>query len=247
MGAAAIAVPQAAESPYLGVGLYTVPEAARLLKKASRRVQRWVEGYTFRSTSGPEHHSTPLFVREDAELIERRILTFLDLMELHLICHFLDKGVSLRVIRATAREAARRFHTNHPLAIKRFHTDGKRLIAELEFEPGEGITRRQFYEEIDKGQLVMEDMAKPFFLKLVYEHDLARQYWPLGRERGVVLDPARALGKPIIDRAGVPTRVLYQMLQGSGDSAESVAEWYEVDVRDVEAAVEFETMLEQPA
>ena len=64
----------------------------------------------------------------------------------------------------------------------------------------------------------------------------------MGRERGVVLDPRRSYGKPIDVDSGVPTDVLFQMVD-AGESPESVAQWYRVEVRAVEAAVDFERRL----
>jgi uncharacterized protein (DUF433 family) len=64
----------------------------------------------------------------------------------------------------------------------------------------------------------------------------------MGREHGVVLDPRRSYGKPMDSESGVPTDVLFHMVE-AGESPEIVADWYQVKVRAVEAAVEFEQRL----
>jgi uncharacterized protein (DUF433 family) len=69
-----------------------------------------------------------------------------------------------------------------------------------------------------------------------------RHYWPLGKHRPVVLDPARSFGHPIDAVSGVPARVLYDMYQ-AGESAEEVGRWFRVEPDAVRAAIEYEQSL----
>jgi uncharacterized protein (DUF433 family) len=59
-------------------------------------------------------------------------------------------------------------------------------------------------------------------------------------EEGIVIDPARALGKPIVRASAMPTAVLAAAWGANGEDAERVADWYGVSPADVEAAVRFE-------
>jgi uncharacterized protein (DUF433 family) len=225
---------------YLGLGLYTLPEAARLLRVPLDRLRRWTIGYTFAGA----RFSEPLFKPDYPELAVKSILTFQDLMELFLVARFRQAGVSLQKIRATAQWAARRFETNYPFAIRRFHTDGKRLFAELESREGQGSPERSFLEP-HTCQYVFS-WVEEFFLKLDYENDLVSHFWPLGKERPVVLDPARSFGQPIDPATGVPTRVLADM-HAAGESVEEVARWFRVESEAVRAAVEYERSLAKAA
>lgn len=65
------------------------------------------------------------------------------------------------------------------------------------------------------------------------------RWWPLGRERDVVIDPSRAFGAPIVAKSRIPTEILERAARVEG-SIEAAAEMYEVDVASVAAAVEFE-------
>jgi uncharacterized protein (DUF433 family) len=227
--------------PYVGVGLYTLPEAARLIRAPIRKLTRWAEGYTF-MTEGKGKFSEPLFTRDHPELATQRILTFADLMELQLVSMFRKLGVSMPTIRAAAQWAAHEFGTNHPFAVKRFHTDGKRLFAEREYIPAGEDSPVRFYQELPRYQLVLDTIAEPFFKMLDYQGEEVRHFWPLGRERGVVLDPDRSFGKPIDSTSGVPTFVLYQMA-AAGESLEGIAQWYNVKPDAVKAAIEYELSL----
>lgn len=68
------------ESEWLGVGLYTAAEGARLLDLPAARVRRWLGGYR---TAGREH---PRLWQPQLPRLDDRIgLGFLDLMQLRLV------------------------------------------------------------------------------------------------------------------------------------------------------------------
>jgi uncharacterized protein (DUF433 family) len=168
----------------------------------------------------------------------RGILTFRDLIELKFVGEFRQHGVSLPMIRRVAAKAAELFGSDHPFATGQFATDGKSIFAILiEETPPDTKTH---VHELDRGQYVIESVIRPFFLNQVdLQDEHAARYWPLRRERCVVLDPRRAFGKPIDDASGVPTFVLYQAAE-SGESVKRIAQWYEVSEEAVRDAVEYE-------
>lgn len=45
----------------LGVGYYTVPEAARLLKAEPRNITRWLGGYSYKTADGTLVRAAPLW------------------------------------------------------------------------------------------------------------------------------------------------------------------------------------------
>lgn len=231
------------EPRYLGVGLYSVPEAARIVGVNPRRLRRWISEYPY-IARGVEYFHTPVIIREfesgDAPL------TFLELVEVLFIKLFLSHGVSMRTIRSAAEAAAKLFETSHPFAVKRFDTDGRVIFATLQQE---GYLDFRFLEELGKGQIVFDSLVRPFFRKLDYRgYAEALRYWPLYPEGRVVLDPERAFGKPIDFETGVPTRALYDAVRaGEGQDVKTVAEWFSVPISVVEAAVKYETSLAEAA
>ncbi len=53
----------AQEAPALGIGYYTVPEAARLIGMPARSINRWLGGYAYRS-GGKPRRMPPLWTPE---------------------------------------------------------------------------------------------------------------------------------------------------------------------------------------
>jgi uncharacterized protein (DUF433 family) len=204
---------------YLGIGLYTVSEVARILRAPSQSIYRWAKGYSFRSKG-----------------LLRRAAPLVDLIEMKVVRDLSSVGVKMSTIRRAAERLSAKYGTNHPFAIKELHTDGVRIF-DKDFTTTEDTT----YEELGRFQFVFGVMAQPFFKQIEYQDEIARYIWPIGPGR-VVLDPQRGFGKPIDYKSGVPTYPLYQM-RSAGESPERISRWWNVPVQAVDDAVEYEMQL----
>jgi uncharacterized protein (DUF433 family) len=214
------------ETPSLGTGAYTIPEAAQLLKSTVRQVRGWVDGYTYRKKSGPARSKSIL----GADNRERSLLTFRDLVELFFVGRFRSVGVSLPDIRYAADLLRREWKTPCPFARGDIYSDGKQLLLE----------RNGQYTNIVRHQEVF-GYAEEFFRNIDVDPktQLAEKWWPLGKDKLIVLDRTRSYGAPIEVRTGIRTDVLYRAYKTMG-GIEAVADWYEVPSQAVEQAIEFE-------
>lgn len=213
-------------SETLGVGIYSLVDAARLLKTPRRTLSRWVEGYVQELRYGTKEYAAVIARDEESAL------TFGDLVELMYVRGFRDAGVKLDEIRATAGKFRKAWGDSYPLATKRFATDGKGMLIELGGNWQHALTGQHhaFFEEIGR--------------QLVHVGDLASEWRPLGRDRAVVLHPNRAFGKPIEDISGAHTYVLAQALMAEEDAG-AVAWWYGTTTSAIEDAAEFERSMER--
>ncbi len=208
----------------LGVGLYSVTEAARLLQTPRRTLSRWVEGYVGALRSGPKRYR-PVLERD-----EQSLLSFGDLVELMYVRGFRRAGVGLEDLRRTAAKYRAEWETPYPLATKRFATDGRQLLIDLGGDWTNALSgqRQLFFDAIGR--------------QLIHVGDLASEWRPLGADRAVVLNPGRSFGKPIDDQSGTRTSVLASALE-TGEDAESVSWWYGTTPNGVRDAAEFESLL----
>lgn len=211
----------------LGFGFYSVSEAARILQCSPRLVRRWTSektGVVARKFSGSSG-----------------VLSFAELIELYFVKMFRNEGLSLQAIRKAAEKAAAKYNSNYPFSMRRFDTDGKSLFVTLVNEE----TNTELLEELQSGQRAFDPIIRPFFRKLDYEGRFEpARFWPMEKKGGVVLDPLRQFGRPIIARCGVPTSAIVDALAaGNGQSRKEVADWFEIDLKDVEAAIAFERKL----
>src|SRR2546421_162242 len=84
---------------YLGVGLYSLPEAARLLRMPAATLRRWLAGSGSPVEAG-RREVGPLVWRENPELVARGLITFSELIELLFIRQLRQADVPLRTIRS---------------------------------------------------------------------------------------------------------------------------------------------------
>lgn len=228
----------AAPSEFLGVGLYRVPEAGRITRVPPASIRRWLWGRP-PGAEDRDRGSLPLW-RPQVPVIDRsHALGFRDLIEIRFVHAFRQRGVSLQTIRKAIDEATRLLHQDHPFSSLRFKTDGKNILAEVT----EGTADKALLFDLLTGQYLLEIVFDRLYDGLEYSGlDEPLRWWPLGRNRGVVLDPRRSFGQSVVHPAGVPTAVLADAYAAE-QSVEAVADWYEVTPDAVHDALDYESAL----
>ena len=217
----------------IGVGLYTVPEAARLVGVPSRRVRRWVHGYRYRGRHSAEAASEPLWHADTPATDTTVGLSFLDMMEVRMVNAFRGYGVSWTVIRDAARHACELFRDNHPFTMRRFQTDGNRIFGEAAGEQGGRLL------DMNRRQWVSKPIVqRSLFEGIEFDGGQAARWYPTNG-RKVVVDPARSFGRPVLTDYGVPTETLFAAYEVEG-SIDEVSRWYDLPRSAVRAAIGFE-------
>lgn len=196
-------------------GRYSPSEAARLANLPVSTARRWLR----RGPATPETAS------------------FLDLVELVMVREIRrSTGLNARSIRSHLSEAERLLGTSHALARRRFLADGKHLFVGLS-EGG------PFVELGTNGQVQLEKILVDRAKTLDFSEDLACRWFPMGRDRGVVIDPAVGWGSPVVAGTRVLTRTLAGAVRAEDGDFEKVAAQYELSPNEVRAAVVFEGLL----
>jgi len=221
----------AMETKILGKGVYDLTEAAKLTGLRRARVKEWFQGRDARPGAGS-------VFRSDYDAINGDLaISFLDLVELFIAGQLREHGVSLQCIRRIHSRLKAQWKTKHPFSRREIRSDGKRLFA-CELDEHE---RGEVYD-VHTRQTVFDTVLLPFLKKINYDQatHLARK-WSIAPH--VVVDPAIGFGKPVIEAAGITTRVLAAAYRANDRDAALVARWYDVEEKHVLAAVEFEDRL----
>jgi len=229
---------EAADSNLIGIGLYTVPEAARLTGIAQGRLRRWLRGYTYAAGEG-QAVSQPVWRRQLPEIDGTLGLGFLDLMEARFVDAFRKAAVPWRVIRLGAERARELCRTDHPFSSQRFRTDGRTIFAEIVDQ-----AREPALLDLVKNQFAFARIIGPsLYAGIEFSNrDMPVRWWPLGRNTPVVVDPARSFGQPIVSTAGIPTAVLADAVAAEGSVAKA-ARLFRMSPQAVNAALRFEQRL----
>lgn len=209
---------------YLGVGVYELPEAARLVGLPASRLRRWL------TRDGRE----PLWRLQLPPLEGRIGLGFRDLVQVGVLTWLLRHGLPPRTLRRLLLKARELLRTEHPLASARFRTDGQRLYLE--------ILEEEKLLDLDRDQYAFHRVVEPSLRPYDYDPEMAIRWWPLGRRRRVVVDPHRSFGQPVSAISGVPTAALFESHSVTG-SYEETARTFEITEAEVEDAVAFERMI----
>lgn len=219
-----------------GVGVYSFWEAARYVGATTRQLRGWVRSYS------------PNTVRDDrrpalwdSQLVEwrRKDLGFTDLMELRFVRAMHAAGVSLPVIRRTLELGRDRLQVAYPLSCDSFREHGKQIF--LEALAREDISHLRFDE--DSRRNVLRNLVGPGFRE-GFELDAlgqVKRWYPLPKNRAIVLDPDRRAGEPILTEAGVPTVAIAAAYKADKEDVPFVAWQYRISEDEVRTAVHFET------
>ena len=223
----------------LNTGLYSVPEAARLTRVSAGRIRRWLRGYDFKS--GPSvRHSDAVWQGELTPIDNKLALSFRDILELRFVDAFIRAGVSWLTMRKAHSKAQSKLKTTHPFCSNHIFTDGRSILL------------RQGEEDCDQALIdLATDQAE--FLRIVESFQKELEFsgsdviwWPLGKQRQIVVDPRRNFGQPTVARSGVPSGILARSVKANA-SVELVAKWYEVQPDEIRDAVEYEESLAKAA
>lgn len=212
-----------------------MPVAAHLLHEDPETVRRWAFGYRRRGKKYDPAISTEL-----SPIAGKEALTFLELVELMFLQALLQTGLSWPKVREASRVAAQLLKDEpHPFATKRWFVDPAAIYLKLGVDHDEGI----LVEVAGYAQVAMEPVLHPYLTQLDFDmNGLAQRWFPLGFATPVVLDPQRSFGMPITLTGGVPTEAINRLNQ-AGDSAASIAAWYQIGEEEVEAALRYESEL----
>jgi uncharacterized protein (DUF433 family) len=216
----------------LSSGVYSIPQAAKLLGISSAKVRFWITGH-------PKMQSAPIVQSEHKPIDHQIAISFLNLMEVRFIDAFSKYGLSVRSIRYMADEARRFLRHPHPFATDMmFRTDGRRIF----IETAEKTEDPKLYDLKGKNwgihQVLMEALKKD----VLYGPSGIAQAWYPRRDIApdVVLHPKISFGHPALIDSGIPTEALYDAYRADGDSYKSVSRWFGIPVEKVKEAVDFE-------
>jgi uncharacterized protein (DUF433 family)/DNA-binding transcriptional MerR regulator len=208
-------LPKGTPQEFLGLGFYSVGDAAQLLKMPARNIRRWLGGYNF---------------RENGEL------TFRDLIELRFVNAFAEAGVGLKAIRNCLELAREVVGNDRPFSTSRFRTDGRTIFLDSIVKSGD-----EQLLDLKKRQFGFKPLIERSFKDLDLEDDEVSRWRPFKGRSTIVVDPERSFGQPIISD-GVPTVALADAVKAEGTAAR-VAALYEVPLASVRDAVQFESEL----
>ena len=218
-------VVSAVKKPSLGIGLYSIPDVARILHLDPAFVRRWLNEYWGnRFKIGKKNFSTWGKGRE-------RSIHFYILIEFYVFYQLRKQGLSAQSIAKSHEIIAGELNTQFPFATSSILTDGRKILYKIDDDTIINADKTR--------QLNFVAIIKEFCQQMDFGKDqLAIRYWPLGKEKNIIVDPHHQLGQPTIKNTNILAETLYRM-HIAGEKINFVASLYKVSESDVNASVEF--------
>jgi helix-turn-helix protein len=230
-------------SPYLGVGVYRLADAARLAEVPTARDRGWVRGYPSvrAADGGPVKRRRPLLGSRLPEAPEP-LVSFADLIELRFVAHFRKAGLSWSRI-SKAVPMLREVFREAPDGDVVFESDGVKLFADTLAKDGS----RNALDLVEHNYVMLAVLRDSFKEELRLDGKGVVTLWHPRKELpNVLLDPNRQFGQPIVE-PGIPTAVLASDFRRRSGDVYEVGRRYGITPPTVLQAVRFEQTLLAPA
>jgi hypothetical protein len=212
--------------------LYSVTEAARLLRIPSASLRRWLEGWDVKGT-----HYEPV-IRPVATGLDA--VTWAEFIEAGFLREYrLAKRVSLQRMRPFLERARTELKVPYPLAHFKPFVSNRELVYELQEESS--LDPALFLVRREGDQMIWAEPVQEFLERVDFEpeSDLVARLHPLGRDRPVVIDPAVTFGIPQI--RGLRAELIAESVAAGGYS--EAEESWGVSAVEIDAALEWQQAL----
>ncbi|MBI2887819.1 MAG: DUF433 domain-containing protein [Chloroflexi bacterium] len=169
--------------------MYTIREAARLAGVSKGTVRNWLAGY--KTNSGTLQR--PVFgTAHDAPMV-----SFLQLIEIIMASRFRRRRVNLERIRLSHENAQKMFGVEYPFAHLQLLAWAGHIL-HVQEKGDEGLPA------LDSPSLyTLPGLVQEAYEAIDYEDELAARWYPLGKDKPIVVDPLYAAGLPTIPHRGV--------------------------------------------
>tara|TARA_R110001583_G_scaffold112684_2_gene262470 strand:+ start:65052 stop:65555 length:504 start_codon:yes stop_codon:yes gene_type:complete len=151
---------------------------------------------------------------------------------------FRGKGISLQSIRFAIIFAQDKFGVERPLSSLSFKTDGREILMSALERDGQLVS----LQKGRAGQKVFTEIVQQSLDDLEYENGSVARWRPT-ISKGVVLDPRRSFGSPILDDFGISTEMLLSEMEQHNDIS-YLSKVYEIPRESIRQAIKFENDLD---
>ena len=217
---------------------YGIPEAARCLLIPVTTLRAWFLGQQYETAGARRHFTPPLKIGQRTP----PLLSFINLVETHVLDGIRRQhGVTLQNVRRALLFLEKHFPSEHPLAHRRFETDGLDLFIE-HYGKLINISR--------EGQVTMREFVAAHLKRV--ERDpkgIPIRLFPYTRHRepeepmSVVIDPRVSFGRPVLVGTGIATEIIAERYKG-GESIDDLADDYGRRREEIEEAIRYELQVQ---
>lgn len=207
---------------------YTIAEASAALRIPRATIRSWVKGRKYTTTAGQQDFARVIVPAQ----LDPCLLSFENLVELHVLRATRDKGVSLTSIRSAVWWLQERWKSEHPLAREDMQTDGVSIFVDY---LGRLVNVSQ------NGQLAIRKALEQHLSRVDRDRDgLPVRLYPFSgvdsRARPFTIDPMVKFGRLCLAGTGIPVEDLVSR-HDAGETVASLARDFELPTNEIRTAL----------
>jgi len=212
------------ETAKIGEGVFTISDMATILKVPSTSVRYWFNEYVRKEFPKISQYIYN-FNTEDGIF-----LNFKSLMQLYVFNQLRKRGFSRKKILSLYKGLSEKHNTKYPFAIEEavnIITAGDLLLYNYE-----GFL-------IDSNnQIYLNEVLKEYLRKIDFEDGVVSKFYPLGKEKSIVVNPEIQFGSPVINGTRVNASIIADLFE-AGEPVEMISRMYDISESEVNDAIEF--------
>jgi uncharacterized protein (DUF433 family)/DNA-binding transcriptional MerR regulator len=219
------------DAPRLGEGLYTFPQAARILRSRDRQLTPQKLRYWLNAGLSPATY----------EADGQPLLTFLDLISLEVVRRFTGAGWAPQGVRRVEDELRAEFgHLERPFAYQIFYTDGQSLWAKKALEDNQVTELLGKKADRQHKPLAWSSAVATFAEEIRFDGPKqVASAWELSP--WIEIDPTIQFGTPVVRGTRVPVSTVVANLEVGAPG--EVADWYGLTLPEVQGARDYDALV----
>jgi uncharacterized protein (DUF433 family) len=208
----------------LGNGIYTIPDLALILQLPPAKVRRWLSDF-YDERLGNTYHKKYSWTSGKTKGTD-----FLTLIEFYVFYQLRQHGLSAKKILEVHQIMSRELITPYPFASYELLYDKKQILYMADDDT---------LVQADKShQIVIKKIIETFCKKIDFTDKLASRFWPLGKDRTIVVDPHHQFGQPVIDGTNINAETIFSMYN-SGEPVSTLGVLFDITEKEVQDAINF--------
>lgn len=206
----------------IGEGIYTSRDIATILNLPIKKVSYWLSKYVrekFPQITGYVYN----FEQEKGIYVN-----FKSLLQIYVLSELRSRGHTNKEILKIYSAISDKYNTNYPFAKKNIYSVGSELLME---ENGE-LVDANF-------QISLKEILSEYIHKIEFDREgNAVRFFPLGKDKSIVVDPKVQFGSPVIKGTRVNADIIFELYE-NGEDVLSIARMYEISTESVQDAIDF--------
>ena len=162
-------------------------------------------------------------------------VSFLQLIEIVVASRFRKavRSVPYWRVRRAYENARQLFHLEYPFAHLQLEALGGHIVRWIDEPPADGALALD-----EPAQRTLPGLIQETVSQLVYDHELAARWYPVGRTVPIVVDPRVSTGMPVIDGRGVTVQAIRKRFK-AGLRIDFIAKDFDMDRDLIETALQY--------